>query len=88
VGFEARERIAQAARQNDLRVIVAFGGEFARRDVGTMPEGVAEFAQPSERGVLDDRFGECGLDHCTFMRRVLVLPVLARSKGPDGLHNS
>jgi hypothetical protein len=53
-----------------------------------MPEGVAEFAQPSERGVLDDRFGECGLDHCTFMRRVLVLPVLARSKGPDGLHNS
>jgi hypothetical protein len=60
VGFEARERIAQAARQNDLRVIVAFGGEFARRDVGTMPEGVAELMQPIERGVFDDGFGEMG----------------------------
>ena len=58
MGFEACERIAQAARQNDLRVIVAFGGEFARRDVGTMPEGVAELMQPIERGVFDDGFGE------------------------------
>jgi murein DD-endopeptidase MepM/ murein hydrolase activator NlpD len=57
-GIEARERVAQTARQDDLCVIVAFGGEFARRNVGTMPEGVAEFAQPSERGVFDDGFGE------------------------------
>ena len=57
---ETGERVAQAAGQHDLGVVVTFGGRFAGRDGRAELHRVAQVRQPGEGGFFDDGFGEGG----------------------------
>ena len=60
IRIEGGERLAQAVCQDHLRVVLAFGGQLARCDVGAVPDCVAEALQPGEGGLLHDGLGEGG----------------------------
>jgi len=51
---QAFERLTQAARENDLGVIVPLGSGFARSDVGAGEHRVADALEPGQGGLFED----------------------------------
>jgi hypothetical protein len=52
---ETRQRLPQPGFEDDIVIIrvVSLGSSPADRDVGTVPDGIAQTFQPGERGLLD-----------------------------------
>jgi hypothetical protein len=55
VGVQASECRLEATDEEDLAVVVALGAGLLRRDLGSVPDLVAERAEPVEEEILDDR---------------------------------
>lgn len=60
---ELRQRLSQAAVEDDLGVALSLGRGPVRRDVGAGLDDVAEALEPREGGLFDDRFGDAAFAH-------------------------
>ena len=55
---EARERLAQALRKDNLSVVVAFGGRLIRGNFGAIADLPPGACEPGEGGFLNHGFGK------------------------------
>ena len=62
-GVQPGERLAHALGEHDLRVVAAFRGQLAGRDVGSVLGCPAEALEPGESGLFDGRLREQSTYH-------------------------
>ena len=86
IGIEPCERIAQPLRQDDLAVIVAFGGGLTGRDLRTGLDQPAGAFEPGEGGLFDYRFCERTGNHGKRLNKQLLVSqvVILRARSIEG----